>query len=198
MEIQPGKGVAVAMIGESREAVESRLGPPLHPGKQSKAVYDASRLLVVSYTPDDLVELVELPHDAGRGDEAFLDGVQLTWRFLDEVVADLAAKGYRYEPDGPLGFRFEAGFVLFSAGSRTAGDLDPNAVEGDSRSVCEGVSVGPYEYFVAEPTEEQIAAWDREFEAAMVAMEADESMQKIRRLMEEATGKPDERPSSPA
>jgi hypothetical protein len=184
MEIQPGEGVAAARIGETREAVESRLGPPIHPGKASRAVYDIGRLLVISYTGDDLVELVELPHGAGRGDEAFFEGVQLTWRLLDDVVADLAAKGYRYEQDEPSSFLFEAGFVLFSRGSRTAEDLGLDAVEGASRSVCEGVSVGPYEYFVAEPTEEQIAAWEREFEAAGAAMDADESMRKLRRLME--------------
>ncbi|WIM98380.1 hypothetical protein ACTOB_001979 [Actinoplanes oblitus] len=182
MEIQPGKGVAAARIGETREAVESRLGPPIHPGKESRAVYEISRLLVISYTGDDLVELVELPHDAGRGDEAFFDGVQLTWRLLDDVVADLAAKGYRYEQNEPSSFLFEAGFVLFSVGSRTAGDLGLNAVEGVSQSVCEGVSVGPYEYFVAEPSEEQIAAWERNFEATEAAMDSDERIQKLRPL----------------
>lgn len=161
--------------------MENRLGPPVHPGKASRAVYDIGRLLVISYTGEDLVELVEVPHDAGRGDEAFLDGVQLTWRLLDDVVADLAAKGYRYEQDEPSTFLFEAGFALFSMGSRTARDLGIDAVEG---SVCEGVSVGPYEYFVTEPTEEQIAAWEREFEAAEAATAADESMRKLRGLME--------------
>ncbi|SDS87378.1 hypothetical protein [Actinoplanes derwentensis] len=184
MEIQPGRGVAAARIGETRETVENRLGPPMHPGKVSRAVYDIGRLLVISYTGDDLVELVELPHDAGRGDEAFLDGVQLTWRLLDDVVADLAAKGYRYEQDESSSFLFEAGFVLFSAGSRTPRDLGLDAVENASRSVCEGVSVGPYEYFAAEPTEEQVAAWEREFEAAVAAMDADESMRKFRGLLE--------------
>lgn len=184
MEIEPGKGVAAARIGETREAVERRLGPPVHPGKESRAVYDIGRLLVVSYTGEDLVELVEVPHDAGRGDEAFLADVQLTWRLLDDVVADLAAKGYRYEQEESSSFLFEAGFVLFSMGSRTAEDLGLEVVEGASRSVCEGVSVGPYEYFVAEPTEEQIAAWDREFEAAQAAMEADQNMRKPRELME--------------
>ncbi|PWK40088.1 hypothetical protein BC793_12027 [Actinoplanes xinjiangensis] len=184
MEIEPGKGVAVARISETRDAVESRLGLPMHPGKQSRAVYDIGRLLVISYTNDDLVELVELPHDAGRGDEAFFDGVQLTWRLLDDVVADLAAKGYRYEQDEPSSFLFEVGFVLFSVGSRTAQDLGLDAGEGASRSVCEGVSVGPYEYFVTEPTEEQIAAWEREIEAAEAAMDADESMRQLRGLME--------------
>jgi hypothetical protein len=45
----------VVGFGENREAVESQLGPPMHPGKESRAVYDIGRLLVISYTGDDLV-----------------------------------------------------------------------------------------------------------------------------------------------
>jgi hypothetical protein len=42
--------------------------------------------------------------------------VQLTFSFLDEVVSDLAAKGYRYEPID-IGFRFEPGFAIVSMAS---------------------------------------------------------------------------------
>jgi len=95
MEIVPGAGVALAKVGESRDAVESRIGPPVHPGRRSKAVYATSPALVLTYTDDDRVEVVEIGYG---GEEVFFEGVQLTFRFMDDVVRDLAAKGYRYEP----------------------------------------------------------------------------------------------------
>jgi hypothetical protein len=156
MEILPGQGVALAKIGESRELVESRLGPPVHPGRHSRGVYETSPMLVLTYTDNDTVELVEL---GCGGNEVFFDGVQLTFRFMEDVVADLAAKGYPYEPID-IGFRFGPGFAIFSMGSYWARDLDPEASEDDPRQVCEGVSVAPYSYFDA-PTDEEIEAYIR-------------------------------------
>lgn len=146
MEILPGEGVAMAKVGESREVVESRLGPPVHPGRGSRAVYETSPTLVLTYTDDDTVELVEAAYSGNGGAEVFFDGVQLTFRFMDDVVADLTAKGHRSETID-IGYRFEPGFAIFSMGSRCAQDLEPGASEDDPRHICEGVSVAPYDYF---------------------------------------------------
>lgn len=155
MEILPPEGVAQAKVGQSRDDVERRIGPPVHPGRSSKAVYDTLPQLVLTYADDGTVEVVEIGYsgDSG-GEEVYFDGVQLTYRFLDDVVADLAAKGYQYEPTD-IGYRFEPGFAIWSMGSRWAGDLDPDADEDDERQICEGVSVAPYDYF-RELTDEEI------------------------------------------
>ena len=152
----PAEGVAQAKVGELRDEVERRIGAPVHPGRSAKAVYETTPMLVLTYADDDTVEVVEIAYSGDRGEEVYFDGVQLTYRFLDDVVADLAAKGYRYEPID-IGYRFEPGFAIWSMGSRWAGDLDPAADEDDERQICEGVSVAPYEYF-REPTEEEIEA----------------------------------------
>ena len=156
MEILPGEGVAVAKVGESRETVESRLGPPVHPGRDSRTVYPTTPMLVLAYSRDDTVELVEVASSGDGGEEVYFDGVQLTFRFMDDVVTDLAAKGHAYEPTD-IGYRFQPGFAIFSMGSRWAGDLDPEASEDDPRAVCEGVSIAPYDYFV-EPTDGEVEA----------------------------------------
>jgi hypothetical protein len=59
------------------------------------------------------------------------------------VVAELTAKGYTSIPSD-IGFEFHAGFAVWSMGSRTARDLDPDAAEDDERAVAEGVTVAPY------------------------------------------------------
>ncbi|GGN49821.1 hypothetical protein GCM10010109_88360 [Actinoplanes campanulatus] len=160
MEILPGEGVALAKVGETRDVVESRVGPPVHPGRGRRAVYDTDPMLVISYHADDTVELVEI---ADGGEEVFFEGVQLTGRFMDDVVAELAERGLRAEPFD-IGFSFVPGFAIFSMGSRTARDIDPTASDDDERSVVEGVSVAPFDYF-REPTEEEIEALVREHEA---------------------------------
>jgi hypothetical protein len=94
----------------------------------------------------------------------FFDGVQLTYRFMSDVVADLAAKGYRCEPTD-IGYRCEPGFAIFSMGSRSAQELDPQASAEDPRQVSEGVSVASYDY-LAGPSEEDIVEHIRRQEAA--------------------------------
>lgn len=96
---------------------------------------------------------MEIAYSGDGGEEVFFDGVQLTYRFLDDVVADLAARGYDYEPID-IGYRVGPGFAVWSMGSRWARDLDPDAAEDDPRRVCEGVSVAPYDYFRPLTTEE--------------------------------------------
>jgi hypothetical protein len=174
MEILPGEGVPQVRIGESREVVECKLGTPVHPGRADRQVFETDPMLVITYTDIDTVELVEVAYSGNGGEEAWFDGVQLTFRFLDDVVADLAARGHRYEPMD-IGYRFEAGFALFSMGSRNAQDLDPDAADDDPRRVCEGVSVAPYDYFEG-PDEEEIDAYIRDRIAAggLTGPEADE------------------------
>jgi hypothetical protein len=156
VEIMPGVGVAAAKVGEHRDGVERRIGKPLHPGRDSRAVYDQTPLLVLTYAEDETVEVVELAHSPDRGEQVFFDGVQLTYRFLDEVVADLSAKGYAYEPTD-IGYRFEPGFAIYSMGSLWTGELLPDAPDDDDRPICEGVAVAPYDYF-REPSDEEIEA----------------------------------------
>lgn len=151
MEILPGEGVALVKVGETRDAVEARLGPPLHPGISARSVYDTEPLLVVDYD-GDTVELVELGYSGDGGGQATLDGVQLTFRLMDDVVAELSALGHQPEPFD-IGYTFRAGFTIFSMGSRSASDIDPEAFPDDPRPVVEGVGIAPAEYWLgpAEP-----------------------------------------------
>ncbi|MFC4069987.1 hypothetical protein [Actinoplanes subglobosus] len=160
MEILAGEGVALVKVGESRDVVESRVGPPVHPGRRSRAVYDTDPGLVITYQADETVELVEIGYG---GEEVFFEGVQLTYRFIDDVVAELAARGHRAVPFD-IGFSFEPGFAIFSMSSLSASELDPGAPVDDPRRVVEGVSVAPFEYF-REPTEEEIEAYVRGLES---------------------------------
>ncbi len=156
-------------------------------------MYLGDQWLVVSYTSDGLVEIVEIPLAGSGAADVFLDGVRFTHRFMGELVADLAAKGYRYEPDD-IGYRFEVGFALFSMGSRSAKDLDPSAPEDDPRIVCEGISIAPYDYFV-DPSEEDVEAYTREMEAAM---DADDSWmpESLRNLIRDTEQQLAEKPDS--
>lgn len=131
-------------VGASRDEVEQSLGAPsaLHGGRAS---YDNPALLV-HYDSDDRVEVVEIPYDGGEGEEVTFDGVQLTFRFMEDVVRDLAARGYSYTPSD-IGYDFCAGFAIFSMSSLDAQTIDATASDDDERQVVEGVSVAPYEYF---------------------------------------------------
>jgi hypothetical protein len=193
MEIIPGKGVAPAKVGESRDVVEGRLGPPVDPGRGSKAVYDTSPRLVLSYTEDDTVEIVEIAYSGDGGEEVFFDGVQLTFRFMDDVVADLAARGHRYERVD-IGYLFAPGFVIFSMGSRSARELDPDASDEDPRQVCEGVSVASPGH-LAGPTEEEIVAYIRRQEAARGV---DVPVEAIREIVRETGRRPAGEPDAGA
>lgn len=130
MEIIPERGVALVQLGQQRADVETRTGPPVHGPGRRRAVYRTVPSLVIHYHPDDTVELVELGH-SGRGPETevWFDGVQLTRRFLDEVVADLHAKGYT-STESDIGHEFHAGFAVWSMGSLSAIDLEQDGQPG--------------------------------------------------------------------
>jgi hypothetical protein len=170
MEIIAGVGVEAVRIGDVRGEVERRLGRPVHARDGSRAlarraVYDATDpMLVVTYDREDVVELVEVSY--GLDDQVFFEGVQLTYRFMDEVIADLAANGHLSTPSD-IGFDVPAGFAIFSMASLSARDLDPAAPEEDSRRVVEGVSIAPYSYFTADKpplngTIEELETWLRQ------------------------------------
>ena len=147
MEITPEQGVPLVHVGDRRADVESRVGQPVHGPGSSPAVYETTPITVVHYHSDDTVELVELGYSGDGGEQVTFDGVQLTYRFIDEVVADLEVRGYTCTPSD-IGYEFHAGFAVWSMHSLWAGDLDPDASEEDERSIVEGVSVAPYSYFV--------------------------------------------------
>ncbi len=144
MEILPGVGVDQVRIGDARDDVEARLGPPVHDGRSRRAVYRTVPAIVVDYARDGTVEVVQVAYcGTPDGDEAYYDGVQLTFRFLDDVVAELTAKGLEGTPSD-VGTDFLAGFSLFSMGSLDATALDPGAAGVDDRPVVEGVTIAPY------------------------------------------------------
>ncbi|PWU47885.1 hypothetical protein DLJ47_29490 [Micromonospora sp. S4605] len=164
MEIIPGVGVEAVKIGDPRWVVEQRLGPPVHAGIHTRAVYNSvDPTLVVTYDQDGAVELVEVGY--GEHDQVFFDGVQLTYRFMDEVMADLAAKGHLGTPSD-IGFDLQAGFAIFSMASLSAHELDPDAPDDDPRRIVEGVGIAPYSYFTDDQpplngTAEELEAWLR-------------------------------------
>lgn len=153
MEILPGRGIEAVKVGEARSVVEGRLGVPHHGPGDNPAVYTVtSPLIVVHYDAEGRVELVETGYggaEAGAEAEVWFDGVQLTYRFMDDVVSDLGALGHVGEPFD-VGHQFRAGFAVFSTGSLWARELDPDAGEDDRRRVSDGVSVAPYAYFAGE------------------------------------------------
>ncbi|MEU6014242.1 hypothetical protein ABZ826_09305 [Streptomyces sp. NPDC047515] len=70
-------------------------------------------------------------------------------RFLDDVVADLRARGCTSTP-GEIGRALRPGFSARSTHSLWVGHLDPTAAQDDERAVREGVSVVPYRGFSGE------------------------------------------------
>lgn len=156
MEILPERGVDQVRIGDRRADVEARVGQPEHEGQSRRAVYRTAPTIVVDYTRDDTVAVVQVACSAtSGGPEVHLDGVQLTSRFLDDVVADLEAVGLEWTPSD-VGADFRAGFSLFSMGSLDPAVLDPRAADdAPYRPVVEGVTIAPYEDLVGPggPTE---------------------------------------------
>ena len=140
VEVLPGVGVAAVRVGDSRSEVEQRIGQP-SASHGNRAVYDTPGV-VLDYDQADRVELVQVPY-SGTGEEATLDGIQLTYRFMEDVVADLSGRGYAGRPSD-IGYEFQAGFAIFSMSSLHAQALDPSAPEEDERSVVEGVAIAPW------------------------------------------------------
>lgn len=142
MEIIPGSGIGDVRIGDTREQVEQLTGAPVHGPGGRHVVYGPPTHLVVDYARDGTVEAVSVGY--GEGDEATYQGVQLTARFLDDVLADLAARGLTSTPSD-VGRDFHAGFSVFSMGSATGAYLGLTDDQDDERLVSEGVCVAPYD-----------------------------------------------------
>jgi hypothetical protein len=143
VEVLPGVGVASARIGDRRDEVIAVNGPDV-----SSRVVRGNRdvhanNLVVSYDEDDRVELVEV---ALGGGQAWYQGTQLTSRLMDDVVADLTARGLDSQPND-LGHVFRMGFALFSMSSLSPYELGLSDDPDDEREVVEGVSIAPWDYF---------------------------------------------------
>ena len=119
MEFIPGVGVAAARIGEPKVAIDERLGRPDQAGR--RAVYTGTEpMLIVHYDHRDTAELVEIGY--GVDEQVYFEGVQLTYRIMDDVVEDLARRGLRAHTMD-IGYAFEPGFAIFSMSSLTAADL---------------------------------------------------------------------------
>jgi hypothetical protein len=146
VEILPGVGVEAVRIDELRVDVESRLGAA-GSTTDSRAYYDPPGVLV-HYDATTRVELVEVPYRKDGGSQPTLEGVPLTYRFLEDVVHDLAMRGYVGQRSD-IGYDFEAGFAIFSMSSLSATDLDASASPEDERAIAEGVSIAPFSYFSA-------------------------------------------------
>lgn len=146
MQITPAVGIPGVSIGDERAAVEESLGAPSSRDEGRAFYFDIEPGVSIHYDADQRVELIEVSHSEGRA-EVFLDDVQLTYRLMDDVVADLARKGYAGKPVD-IGHQYDAGFCVFSMASRspselTGGEYDPE----DERLVVEGVSIAPVSYW---------------------------------------------------
>lgn len=147
MQITPGVGIPGIQIGATRAEVESAVGTP-NPSEESRAFYfDREPNYSVHYAHDGTVELIEVFHAQGR-DEVFLDDIQLTFRLMDDVQADLERAGFTSRPIG-IGLVFDAGFTLWSMASLSPSDLVPGAEYDpeDERHVVEGVGIAPASYW---------------------------------------------------
>ena len=94
-----------------------------------------------------VAELVEVYHGENGHDQATLDGVQLTRRLMDDVLADLAGAG-RDGRRTDIVVEFDEGFTLWSLLSLSASDVDPtiDALD-DEQLVIEGVGIAPAHYW---------------------------------------------------
>ena len=148
MEIEPGVGVPLVRLGESREVVVACLGEPRVVVGQTH--HFESPALLIDFDDGGLVELIQVPY-SGVGDEVTLLGVQLTYRLMSDVLADLRERGYTGTPSD-IGYDFHAGFAVFSMASVSPHEVDATIPEDDeSEVVVEGVAVAAYDYFASSP-----------------------------------------------
>src|SRR5690349_2867329 len=98
VEVQPGRGVPLVALGAARSAVESELGHPSST-RGGRSFYDElDPALVVGYGTGETVELIEIAYSGTPDSEVTLRGIQLTYRPMDDVLADLRAAGYVGRP----------------------------------------------------------------------------------------------------
>jgi len=107
----PSEGVEAAKFGEHRD-VEARIGQPVAGRRSDRALFAAIPQLDLAYAVDNTVEVVPPWYSRSSRGEVYFDGVQLTYGLLEDVDADLTAKGYLYGPAG-TGFRLGPGFAVW-------------------------------------------------------------------------------------
>ena len=99
------------------------------------------------FAGEGVVELIEVYYSQGGREQVTLGGVQLTFRLMDDVVADLAAAGLQGRPMD-IGFDYDEGFCVWSMSSLNPSDLTGGLYDpADERRVVEGVAVGAPDYF---------------------------------------------------
>ena len=101
---------------------------------------------VAHFDRDGVVELVEAYYSQGDQEQVTFGGVQLTFRLMDDVVADLEAAGM-HARRMDIGFDFDEGFSVWSMSSLSTADLTGGSYDpDDERLVVEGVAVGTPSY----------------------------------------------------
>lgn len=147
MKITPAVGVPGVSIGDTKTAVQASLGAPSSGDERRDYYFDSDPGFAVHYDADQLVEFIEAYHSQGRG-EVYLDDIQLIFRLMDDVVADLTQRGYTGKPID-IGYQFDEGFTIWSMASQSPSDLTPGAEfdPEDGRLVVEGVGIAPIAYW---------------------------------------------------
>jgi hypothetical protein len=147
MQINPGIGVPGVSIGDRRARVEASLGAPTTERDGTAYYEEATPPLSIHYDADGAVELIEVAYAGDGGEEAFLGDIQLTHRAMEDVVADLSTGGFAGRRSD-IGYDYDAGFAIWSMESITTADLPGAQDDPDhGRTVVEGVSVAPSQYF---------------------------------------------------
>ncbi len=147
-EVLPGIGTALAQVGQTLRQIEAVAGTPSIVQEHSAYWNEHKPAFVVHTDSAGRVELVELDHGESGEPQVTLRGIQLTYRVMEDVVADLEEAGFiGIEVD--TGWEYEEGFCIWSTGSHRASDIDPSNTPDldDERLVVEGVSVAPAGYW---------------------------------------------------
>ena len=145
----PGIGTALAQVGQTLQQIEAVAGPPSVTQGQSAYWNEHTPAFVVHTDAEGFAELVEINHGDVGEPQATLHGIQLTFRLMDDVVADLERADFHGVPDNDIGWEYDEGFCIWSMASHRASDLAPDSTADpdDERLVVEGVSVAPISYW---------------------------------------------------
>ena len=149
VEIIPGTGLPVAQVGQTLTDIEAVVGLADDIQADPDRAYWHRHVpaFVAHFDRDGVVELVEAYYSQGDQEQVTLGGVQLTFRLMDDVVADLEAAGM-HARRMDIGFDFDEGFSVWSMSSLSTADLTGGSYDpDDERLVVEGVAVGAPSYF---------------------------------------------------
>lgn len=146
MEIIPGQGIPQVPLGADRQAVHAALGTPSVVSGQEEHHNELDPAVVVHYDHGGTVQTLEIPYSGTPGNEVTLDGIQLTFRPLPQVIADLASAGF-VGMESDIGMDYPDGFSIWSMGSLMIEDIDQPGDAGPDDEVVEGVSIAAAGYF---------------------------------------------------